>query len=107
MWQGTSAPAHLERNGNWRRYDVRWRLMGLRTRRNGWLADPDGLNPLAILNGAGRRSTTVCRRERARMARTRQADVFFEASSLNVLNRSACHRPHQKLRWSWALTPSA
>jgi homoserine dehydrogenase len=34
-----------------RRYDVRWRLTGVATRRNGWLADPDGLNPLAILNG--------------------------------------------------------
>ncbi len=33
-----------------RRYDVRWRLTGIATRRNGWVADPDGLNPLAVLN---------------------------------------------------------
>ena len=26
-----------------RRYDVRWRLTGVATRRSGWLADPDGL----------------------------------------------------------------
>jgi len=34
-----------------RRYDVRWRLNGVATRRAGWLADPDGLNPIALLNG--------------------------------------------------------
>jgi homoserine dehydrogenase len=34
-----------------RRYDVRWRLAGVATRRNGWVANSDGLNPIAILNG--------------------------------------------------------
>ena len=34
-----------------RRYDVRWRLTGVATRRAGWVADPDGLNPIALLNG--------------------------------------------------------
>lgn len=34
-----------------RRYDVRWRLTGVATRRAGWIADPDGLNPLAFSNG--------------------------------------------------------
>lgn len=34
-----------------RRYDIRWRLTGVATRRIGWIADPDGLNPLAVLNG--------------------------------------------------------
>lgn len=68
-----------------RRYDVRWRLTGVATRRNGWLVDPDGLNPLAILNGRwpaphhGAHSGNV--REWLEHAK---ADVFFEASSLNV-----------------------
>jgi len=34
-----------------RRYDIRWRLTGVATRRTGWCADPDGLNPLAALHG--------------------------------------------------------
>src|SRR5260370_7191401 len=34
-----------------RRYDVRWRLTGVATRRAGWVADPDGLTPLPIFNG--------------------------------------------------------
>ncbi|HTZ76126.1 MAG TPA: hypothetical protein VMB47_19585, partial [Candidatus Aquilonibacter sp.] len=34
-----------------RRYDLRWRLTGVATRRIGWIADPDGLNPLAVLQG--------------------------------------------------------
>ena len=33
-----------------RRYDVHWRLTGVASRRVGWVADPDGLNPLAVLN---------------------------------------------------------
>lgn len=69
----------------WRRYDVRWRLTGVATRRNGWLADPDGLNPLSIL--AGRWPThqpdSAPRNIREWLERAR-ADVFFEASSLNV-----------------------
>ena len=28
-----------------RRYDIRWRLTGIATRRNGWVVDPDGLKP--------------------------------------------------------------
>jgi len=67
-----------------RRYDVRWRLTGVATRRSGWVADPDGLNPLAILNSRWPASPThVCRDVREWLERTR-ADVLFEASSLNV-----------------------
>jgi homoserine dehydrogenase len=47
-----------------RRYDVRWRLTGVATRRAGWVADPDGLNPIALLNG-------------------HWPDIFFETSSLD------------------------
>ena len=34
-----------------RKYDIRWRLTGVATRRVGWFADADGLNPIALLNG--------------------------------------------------------
>jgi homoserine dehydrogenase len=67
-----------------RRYDVRWRLTGVATRRSGWVADPDGLNPLAILNSRWPASPAhVCRDVREWLERTR-ADVLLEASSLNV-----------------------
>ena len=34
-----------------RKYDIRWRLAGVATRRFGWIADPEGLNPIAALSG--------------------------------------------------------
>lgn len=69
-----------------RRYDIRWRLTGVATRRIGWIADPDGLNPLAVLHGHslvqhGHTSAPHNVREWLEKAR---ADVFFEASSLDV-----------------------
>ena len=67
-----------------RRYDVRWRLTGVATRRSGWVADPDGLNPLAVLNSRWPASPAhACRDVREWLEKTR-ADVLFEASSLNV-----------------------
>ena len=65
-----------------RRYDVRWRLTGVATRRNGWIADPDGLNPIAVVNGRfPPQQERPLRNIREWFERTR-ADVFFEASSL-------------------------
>ncbi|MDP9146580.1 MAG: homoserine dehydrogenase [Acidobacteriota bacterium] len=67
-----------------RRYDIAWRLTGVATRKSGWLADPHGLNPIAILNGhwpARRQSEPLNVREWLEQTR---ANVFFEASSLNV-----------------------
>ncbi len=67
-----------------RRYDVRWRLTGVATRRAGWLADPDGLSPLPILNGHWPApSPQPCQDVREWLEKTR-ADVLFEASSLSV-----------------------
>ncbi len=67
-----------------RRYDVRWRLTGVATRRSGWVADPDGLNPLAVLNSRWPASPAhACRDVREWLEKTR-ADVLFEASSLSV-----------------------
>jgi homoserine dehydrogenase len=70
-----------------RRYDVRWRLAGVATRRSGWVADPDGLNPLAILNGRwpAHQPQTAPRNIREWLERAR-ADAVFEASSLNIQN---------------------
>ncbi len=67
-----------------RRYDVRWRLTGVATRRAGWVADPDGLNPLALLNNhwpAQRSSLTICRNCTEWLEYSR-AEVLFETSSL-------------------------
>jgi homoserine dehydrogenase len=64
---------------------VRWRLAGVATRRSGWLADPDGLNPLAILNNhwPPQHPQFAPHNVREWLERSR-ADVVFEASSLNV-----------------------
>jgi homoserine dehydrogenase len=68
-----------------RRYDVRWRLTGVATRRAGWVVDPDGLNPLAVLNGhwPTHPHHSPPRNIREWLERAR-ADVVFEASSLNA-----------------------
>ena len=68
-----------------RRYDLRWRLTGVATRRNGWVADPDGLNPISILNGhfpAAHPQNPPARNIREWLEKSR-ADVLFEASSLD------------------------
>jgi homoserine dehydrogenase len=69
-----------------RRYDVRWRLTGVATRRAGWIAHADGLNPLAILNGhwpAPNPQEQPPHNVREWLERAR-ADVLFEASSLDT-----------------------
>jgi homoserine dehydrogenase len=69
-----------------RRYDLRWRLTGVATRRAGWVADPNGLNPLAIVNGhwpAQNTDTDAPRNVREWLERS-HADVLFEASSLDA-----------------------
>jgi homoserine dehydrogenase len=64
---------------------VRWRLTGVATRRAGWVADPEGLNPLAILNGhwPAQHSHAPPRNLQEWLERSR-ADVVFEASSLDA-----------------------
>lgn len=67
-----------------RRYDIRWRLTGVATRRSGWLCDPHGLNPIALLNGywpAPREPRINGLQEWLEKA---NSDVFIEASSLNL-----------------------
>ena len=69
-----------------RKYDIRWRLTGVATRRVGWFADPDGFNPIALLNGywPTQNATTSQPRNVREWLERAKADVFFEASSLEV-----------------------
>jgi len=67
-----------------RRYDVRWRLTGVATRRADWLADPDGLNPIAILNGHWPNPHAQPTRNVREWLEKARPDVLFEASSLDV-----------------------
>lgn len=66
-----------------RRYDIRWRLTGIATRRAGWVADPNGLNPIAALNGhwPSPNSVGAPRNVREWLEKT-ETNVLFEASSL-------------------------
>lgn len=69
-----------------RRYEVRWRLTGVATRRAGWIANPDGLNPIAILKGQFPAAPAAPPRNVREWLERARPDVFFEASSLNVEN---------------------
>jgi homoserine dehydrogenase len=66
-----------------RKYDVRWRLTGVASRRIGWIADPDGLNPISVLSGHFPSGVPASRNVREWLERTK-ADVLFEVSSLNA-----------------------
>lgn len=66
-----------------RKYDVRWRLTGVASRRIGWIADPDGLNPLAILAGHFPNNSHALRNVREWLEHGK-ADVLFETTSLNA-----------------------
>ena len=67
-----------------RRYDLRWRLTGVATRRSGWLADPHGLNPIALLNGHWPLQRDILPKDIREWLERSHADVFIEASSLNL-----------------------
>jgi homoserine dehydrogenase len=62
-------------------YGIEWKLTGVASRRIGWIADPAGLDPGAILaDDFPKRSSAANVREWIGAAKP---DVFFEASSLN------------------------
>jgi homoserine dehydrogenase len=67
-----------------RRYDLRWRLTGVATRRSGWLADPHGLNPIGLLNGHWPPQRETPPKDIREWLEKSHADVFVEASSLNL-----------------------
>jgi len=66
-----------------RKYDVRWRLTGVATRRIGWLANPDGLNPIAAISGHFPGGSQPARDVYEWLERAK-ADVLFELTSLNA-----------------------
>lgn len=66
-----------------RKYDVRWRLTGVASRRVGWISDPDGMNPLAALGGHFPNEVPIARNVREWLEHGK-ADVLFEMTSLNA-----------------------
>lgn len=66
-----------------RKYDVRWRLTGVASRRIGWISDPDGMNPLAALGGHFPNHAAPLRNVREWLEHGK-ADVLFEMTSLNA-----------------------
>ena len=66
-----------------RKYDVRWRLTGVASRRIGWISDPDGMNPLAALAGHFPNETPIARNVREWLEHGK-VDVLFELTSLNA-----------------------
>jgi homoserine dehydrogenase len=66
-----------------RKYDIRWRLTGVASRRIGWIADPNGLNPLAALSGQFPNEAPIARNVREWLEHGK-VDVLFEATSLNA-----------------------
>jgi homoserine dehydrogenase len=65
---------------------VRWRLTGVASRRAGWVADPDGLNPISLLNGhwPTPRTSAAAPQNVAEWLEQSRADVFFETTSLDL-----------------------
>jgi len=66
-----------------RKYDIRWRLTGVASRRIGWIAESDGLNPISALSGNFPRAASPIHSVREWLERSK-ADVLFETSSLNA-----------------------
>jgi homoserine dehydrogenase len=66
-----------------RRYDVRWRLTGVASRRLGWISDPDGMNPLAALAGHFPNEKPIARNVKEWLEHGK-VDVMFEVTSLNA-----------------------
>jgi homoserine dehydrogenase len=64
-----------------RKYDVRWRLTGVASRRIGWVANPDGLKPIAVLGGFFPGAPNTSRNVREWLEQGK-VDVLFEATSL-------------------------
>jgi homoserine dehydrogenase len=62
------------------RHGIAYRITGIASRRLGWIADPNGLNPEGALQSDSKLSNV---REWLAAAK---ADVLFEATSLNVKN---------------------
>ncbi len=66
-----------------RKYDVRWRLTGVASRRIGWVTNAEGLNPISTLSGHYPAAVPTARNVREWIEHAK-ADVVFEASSLDA-----------------------
>jgi homoserine dehydrogenase len=66
-----------------RKYDVRWRLTSVASRRIGWISDPDGMNPLSALAGHFSNEVPIARNVREWLEHGK-VDVLFEMTSLNA-----------------------
>ena len=66
-----------------RKYDLRWRLTGVASRRIGWIANAEGLNPIAALSGRFPTMTPAARDVREWLEQGK-GDLLFEATSLNT-----------------------
>jgi homoserine dehydrogenase len=64
-----------------RKYDVRWRLTGVASRRIGWVANADGLKPIAVLGGFFPSAPNTSRNVREWLEQGK-VDILFEATSL-------------------------
>ena len=72
------------------RYGIAWRVTGVASRRLGWWANPDGFDADGLLNACDSSAFAELRGQECPRhtdwLRTAQADVLFEATSLNVEN---------------------
>jgi homoserine dehydrogenase len=66
-----------------RKFDLRWRLTGVASRRIGWIANAEGLNPIAALSGHFPNLTATARNVREWLEQGK-VDVLFEATALNT-----------------------
>jgi homoserine dehydrogenase len=65
-------------------YSIEWRLTGLASRRIGWVADPKGLDPAALLANRFPETPAWCKPQNVRQwLEAADPGVFFEASSLD------------------------
>ncbi|HKF02910.1 MAG TPA: hypothetical protein VKB49_11385 [Candidatus Sulfotelmatobacter sp.] len=78
------------------RYGIAFRITGIASRRLGWIADPNGVDPESCGSGAAARERaqvgsglsgrTVAATDVESWLSAAQADILFEATSLNVQN---------------------
>jgi homoserine dehydrogenase len=74
----------VEKSGELRdAHGIEWRLTGIASRRLGWIAAPDGLEPAAILEGRWPAPSASPPKNVREWLAAARADVLFEASSLN------------------------
>ena len=64
------------------RYGIKFRVTGIASRRLGWIADPTGIDPEKC--GAGTPAREISPGSVSVWLKSAQADVLFEATSLNV-----------------------